>query len=90
MTEDPGLEPVVPVTAPEPAEDAAPEPEPESEPAPEPESEAEVPAPAGPPQPREEPPDPVLPPFIPDQGVPEWLRDVVHELHRRLRNLERA
>ena len=32
-------------------------------------------------------PDPVLPPFIPDAGVPPWLAEAIRYLHDRLRNL---
>ena len=34
-------------------------------------------------------PTPTAPPFIPDTGVPPWLRDVLNWLHERLANLER-
>ncbi len=31
-------------------------------------------------------PDPVPPPFIPSEGVASWLRDLLLDLHQRLRN----
>ena len=33
-------------------------------------------------------PTPTAPPFIPDVGVPPWLRDALNWLHERLANLE--
>lgn len=32
--------------------------------------------------------DPVLPPFIPTEGVPSWLREALNWLHERVRALE--
>ena len=34
-------------------------------------------------------PDPVAPPFVPSEGVADWLRDAIHALHDRLRNVEK-
>jgi hypothetical protein len=34
-------------------------------------------------------PEPIAPPFIPDTGVPAWLRDALTWLHERISNLER-
>jgi len=31
-------------------------------------------------------PDPVPPPFIPSEGVAPWLREILLDLHQRLRN----
>jgi hypothetical protein len=65
-----------PVAAAEP--DSPPEPaagdEPQPEPVP-PEAASEPPAP-----------DPVPPPFIPVEGVAEWLRELLMDFHQRLRN----
>lgn len=34
-------------------------------------------------------PDPVDPPFVPSEGVADWLRDAINGLHDRLRNVEK-
>ncbi len=74
-TPDPAPEDV-PQAPPVPAEAAA---EPPGWPAVDPLLAADTPAPPAP--------DPVPPPFIPDVGVAPWLRDLLLELHRRLRAL---
>lgn len=91
MTEEVGFSPE-PEPAPElaeaaEAEQAAPEAELEPDAAPEEPVPDETPAPAGPPEAAPAAPDHVPPPFIPEQGVAGWQRELYLEFHRRLRAL---
>lgn len=82
MTEDTGFAEPEPTpdseAAPEPAEDATPVPEPGSDP----QDVAEEAAAAEP-----GPADHVPGPWLPAEGVADWLRAAIGELHRRLQNL---